>query len=127
MRQLIIKADFYPHTSLSPYCPLHIFFAINRDAHPSHFSHSLHSSLLSFPTLSHMDNPNQVPAPRVRRRNPVLVQNYAEEEYVDANGDTQRKLKCLKCNKYFPVRPGAGTGHLMRHIAGHERMERAAM
>jgi hypothetical protein len=56
-----------------------------------------------------------------RKKTSAIWDHYVEEEYVDGDGVTKLRAKCLHpgCSSKFALQKGGGNGHMKRHTQTH--------
>jgi len=60
-----------------------------------------------------------------RKKTSSIWQHFEEEEYVDAEGVTKMRARCLHsgCSSKFALQVGGGNGHMTRHAATHAKAD----
>jgi hypothetical protein len=63
--------------------------------------------------------------PKRRKKTSVIWEHYVEEEFVDGDGTTKLRAKCLHrgCTSRFSLQKGGGNGHMMRHMKTHAKKD----
>uniref|UniRef100_A0ACD5UJM8 Uncharacterized protein n=1 Tax=Avena sativa TaxID=4498 RepID=A0ACD5UJM8_AVESA len=60
-----------------------------------------------------------------RKKTSEIWQHYEEEEYVDGDGVTKMRARCLHpgCSSKFSLQKGGGHGYMRRHLATHAKQD----